>query len=363
MRILYDGTIFNSQPYGGINRYFCNVIGALPKDWTPLLTTCESYKDNQPEHPNLEVHPCRWQFRPRRISNWLRYNYFKSIYNAKKFDLVHPTYYSLLSAEDLSHCPSPMVLTVWDMIHEHFPEQLDITGQQAALKEKAIHAAQAIICISQNTKKDLLERFTIAEEKVSVVYLASELDIKSSYGLETLPHQPYFLYVGTRYGYKNFEILLQAMAKLNKRHPEVQLCLVGSPLTGDEQALSKALNIEAQVVSLGYANDSFLAKLYRCSVAFIYPSLYEGFGIPPLEAMKCGTVVIASNASSIPEVVGHAGLMFAPHSSDDLLEKMFYVLENPGEREALIQKGFCQADKFSWQKAAQETMAVYQKVA
>jgi glycosyltransferase involved in cell wall biosynthesis len=363
MRILYDGTIFNSQPYGGINRYFCNVIAALPKDWTPLLTTCESYKDNQPEHPNLELHPCRWRFQPRRLSNWLRYKYFKSVYSSRKFDLIHPTYYSLLSAEDLSYCPSPMVLTVWDMIHEHYPDQLDVTGEQAALKRKAIQSAQAIICISQNTKKDLLERFTIAEDKISVVYLASELDIKSSYGVETVPSQPYFLYVGSRYGYKNFKILLQAMVNLSKQLPEIQLCVVGSPWTHEEKGTIQALNLESQIHHLGYAGDSLLAKLYRCSLAFIYPSLYEGFGIPPLEAMKCGTPVIASNTSSIPEVVGNGGLMFDPHSSDELLEKMIYLLENPRERELLIQKGFHQADQFSWQRAAKETMAVYQKVA
>jgi glycosyltransferase involved in cell wall biosynthesis len=363
MRILYDGIIFNSQPYGGINRYFYNIIAGLPKDWTPLLTTCESYKNNQPEHPNLELHPCRWHFQPRRLSNWLRYNYFKSVYNSRKFDLVHPTYYSLLSAEDLSHCPSPMVLTVWDMIHERYPEQLDVTGEQAALKRKAIQSAQAIICISQNTKKDLLERYTIPENKISVIYLASELDLKSSYGAEAVPSHPYFLYVGSRCGYKNFEILLHAMVKLSKLLPEVQLCLVGPPWASEEKEALQALNLESQICHLGYADDSRLAKLYRCSIAFIYPSLYEGFGIPPLEAMKCGTPVIASHASSIPEVVGEAGLMFNPHSSDELLEKMIYLLHNPIKREDLVQKGFCQANKFSWQRAAKETITVYQEVA
>jgi glycosyltransferase involved in cell wall biosynthesis len=363
LRILYDGTIFNSQPVGGINRYFCNMITALPMDWTPLFTTNGTYIANQPNHPNLKVYSCSWKFRPRRVSNWLRKQYFKAVYNSGNFDLAHPTYYSLLSTEDLSFCPPPIVLTVHDMIHELFPEQLDVNREQAALKSKAISAAQAIICVSQNTKKDLLEYFAIPEEKISVVYHGSSLDFKDSWGNQAVPEQPYFLYIGGRSGYKNCKTLLQSMAKLAIDYPEVQLCLVGSPLTSNEQALLRELNLEKKTIHLGYADDSYLAKLYRCSAAFIYPSLYEGFGIPLLEAMKCGTAVIASNASSIPEVAGDAGLMFDPHSSNELLERMIHILDNPLKREALIQKGFCQAEKFSWQKAAEETMEVYRKVA
>jgi glycosyltransferase involved in cell wall biosynthesis len=363
MRVLYDGTIFNSQPYGGINRYFCNLISELPKDWTPLLTTCETYKERQPEHPNLKVNSCQLGFRPRRISNWLRYNYFKLIYNSRNFDLVHPTYYSLLNADDLSHCPSPMVLTVWDMIHELFPAQIDPNGYEAAMKRKAILSAQAIICISENTKCDLLKFFDIPEENVHVTYLASDLDIQKSWGTETVPNQPYFLYVGRRHEYKNLKVVLKAMSKLITLHPDVQLCLVGLPLEAKELSYFDELKITSNVKYYGLSNDNQLAKLYRCSIAFIYPSLYEGFGIPPLEAMGCGTAVIASNASSIPEVVGNGGLLFNPYSEDELLDQMLFLLENPLKRESLIQKGIARNSQFQWGKTVEQTLEVYKKFA
>lgn len=363
MRILYDGTIFNSQPYGGINRYFCNLISELPTNWMPLLTTCETYQECQPEHPNLKVNSCRWRFKPRRISNWLRYNYFKFIYNSKNFDLVHPTYYNLLNADDLSHCPSPIVLTVWDMIHELFPAQIDPTGYEAGMKRQAILSAQAVICISENTKHDLLKFFDIPEEKIYVTYLASDLDIEKSWGSELIPSQPYFLYVGRRHEYKNLKVVLKAMSKLITLYPEVQLCIVGMPLEAREVRYFDELKISSHIKYYGLSNDNQLAKLYRCSVAFIYPSLYEGFGIPPLEAMGCGTAVVAANSSSIPEVVGDGGLLFDPYSEDELLDQMRYLLENPLQREALIQKGTVRNSQFQWKKTVEQTIEIYKRFA
>jgi glycosyltransferase involved in cell wall biosynthesis len=111
-----------------------------------------------------------------------------------------------------------------------------------------------------------------------------------------------------------------------------------------------------------YASDAHLAKLYRCSIAFVYPSLYEGFGIPTLEAMSCGTPVVASNCASIPEVVGDAGLMFNPKSVSDLTDIMLFLLDNPTERDRLISKGHQRAKTFSWDKTVAQTLEVYQSV-
>lgn len=361
MRILYDGIIFNSQRVGGINRYFCNVISGLPKSWTPLFTTSGTYTDNQPKHSNLEIYSCGWQFQPRRVSNWLRKSYFKAIYSYGKFDFVHPTYYSLLSAEELTLCPSPIVLTVHDMIHELFPSQIDPMGREAAIKRNAILSAQEIICVSENTKRDLLKFFDISEDKIHVIYLASELDIHKSWGSELVPSHPYFLYVGRRHEYKNLNIVLRAMAKLITIRPEVQLCLVGPPLEVRELSYFDELRITSNIKYYGTSDDNQLAKLYRCSIAFIYPSLYEGFGIPPLEAMACGTAVIASNVSSIPEVVGDGGLLFDPYSEDELLDQMLFLLDNPLQREALLRKGAARVKQFHWEKTVKQTVEVYEK--
>jgi len=122
------------------------------------------------------------------------------------------------------------------------------------------------------------------------------------------------------------------------------------------------LSLGKSIEHYGYASDCHLAKLYRCSVAFVYPSLYEGFGIPPLEAMSCGTAVVASNTSSIPEVVGDAGILFDPTSTSDLVDILLNLLENSSKRECLISKGLVRASMFSWDQTIAQTLEVYRSI-
>ncbi|MBF2064480.1 MAG: glycosyltransferase family 4 protein [Calothrix sp. C42_A2020_038] len=359
MHILYDGQIYLMQVAGGINRYFANLINRLSENDFPAVTICETRNVNFPSHPNLKTfYFQRRGFRPRRVSFWLEKIYFRAISKYKKFDLVHPTYYSLLTGNSLDSYRIPTVITVHDMIHEKFyPDAIDVED-----KRKAIMAADAIICVSQNTKTDLLERYSLPEEKITVTYLASELDASMSYGAETVPTHPYFLYIGNRMSYKNFDGLLLAFAKVAENNRDVKLCVVGSPFNPDEQQLISELKLDARIEFYGYVSDQHLAKLYRCSVAFVYPSLYEGFGIPPLEAINCGTVVVAANTSSIPEVVGNGGLLFNPDINHELSDMLLFLLDNPSERERIIARGYKQAQNFSWDKTAAQTFEVYRNV-
>jgi glycosyltransferase involved in cell wall biosynthesis len=362
MRILYDGQIYAQQTAGGINRYFANIIRKLPHDFSPTLTTAAFRSTNFPSHPNLKTffYP-RHGFKPGRVSFWLE-KYFFRVVNSFDYDIIHPTYYWLLARHDMSQCRDPVVITVHDMIHEIFSDQIDPDHQQAIEKKKAILSAQSIICVSENTKHDLLERYQIPDENITVIYHASEIDITMSFGNEVVPSRPYYLYVGGRYSYKNFDHLLLVLAKVVSKVPELILCVVGAPFNQAEQKLITELKLSDHIQHYSYPSDQHLAKLYRCSVAFVYPSLYEGFGIPLLEAMSCGTVSIASDTSSIPEVVGEAGLYFDPHNVNDLVDLMLFVLENSAERECLIQKGFDRAKCFSWDKTASQTIEVYQKL-
>jgi glycosyltransferase involved in cell wall biosynthesis len=364
MKILYDGQIYSWQAAGGINRYFANLINRLPQDFYPSLTNCVPRHVNFPAHSNLNVYFYqRFNFRPGRISLQVEKYYFRVISTWNEFDLVHPTYYETLTGQSFQEFRRPVVLTVHDMIHELFSDQMDPKGTNAAIKKKAITSAQAIICISENTKHDLLRYLPISEDRITIIPHASEIDISLSYGDEPVPEIPYFLYVGSRGSYKNFDRLLKSFANVVTTTPDLRLCIVGPPLTDREVLLINDLKLSSHLQHFGFSSDRHLAKLYRCSLAFVYPSLYEGFGIPPLEAMSCGTPAIVANTSSLPEVVADAGLLFNPHSTDELVDCLRFILDNPSERDRLVLKGAERAKQFSWDKTVGKTLDVYRTVA
>jgi glycosyltransferase involved in cell wall biosynthesis len=359
MRILYDGQIYASQRAGGVNRYFANLIGRLPVGYHPYLTTVAGSDLHFPYHPNLKIYRYR-RFAPAALSYRLEKYFFDLVEAGLKFDLVHPTYYTLLTRREMTSYRQPVVLTVWDMIHELFPE-VDPTGLHREAKRKAVAAAQAIICISENTRQDLLERYHTPEERVTVTHLASTLTASSARAGAPIPARPYFLHVGERAGYKNFHNLLSAFAKVSASQ-DVSLCVVGRPFSVQELQRIAALGVADRVDHFGYVDDGHLAKLYSHSVAFVYPSLYEGFGIPLLEAMSCGTVVVASNLSSIPEVVGNAGLLFDPEKHDEITDILSNLVRNPESREVLIARGRERARHFTWERTVSQTIDVYQSV-
>lgn len=361
MRVLYDGHIYLMQAAGGVNRYFANLIGRLPADVTPYLTLCGSSSVNFPVNPRLKVYNYR-RFRPASVSYRLEKLFFAYANQAHHYDLAHPTYYTLLSRSEFSQYRCPVVVTVWDMIHELFPSELDPSGRHAEEKRRAIMAAQAVICISENTKNDLLERYPVSPDRVRVTHLASAIDASLADGPEPVPERRYFLYVGLRYGYKNFNGLLAAFARSLLTHPEIALCIVGAPFSDTESKLIAELGLTAAVEHYGQVSDAHLAKLYRQSVAFVYPSFYEGFGIPLLEAMACGTPVVASNRSSIPEVVGEAGLLFDPEKTDELTDILNTLVDDSSERERLIARGLEQVKSFSWDKTVSQTLEIYREV-
>jgi glycosyltransferase involved in cell wall biosynthesis len=325
MRILYDGQIYRVQASGGINRYFANIISGLPETMEPHLTTCCIREVNYPSHPRLQTHAFNL-FYPKRVSYRVANHYFRNVLARNHFDVIHPTYYSLLTRQSMHKLRSPVVLTVWDMINEIFPDQLDPTGHMAQEKREAIEAAQAVLCISQHTKQDLIRFHPSIEDRITVTHLAADIDVTLSFGEEAVPQQQYFLYVGSRMTYKNFDRLLHAFAHVASVQKEAMLCVVGTPWDAREEKLLEELSLAGKVHHAGLVSDTHLAKLYRCSTAFVYPSLYEGFGIPPLEAMACHTPVVAANASSIPEVVGEAGVLFDPTSVQELTDILLSLL-------------------------------------
>jgi glycosyltransferase involved in cell wall biosynthesis len=361
MRILYDGLIYATQTAGGINRYFANLVSRLPSDSSAVLTTPRVGSVNFPAHRNLDVHVPR-VVRPRQLGLATRPLQLRGAERHFGHDLVHPTYYMLQTLRPIRRVRKPVVVTAYDLTHEFFPDELGRRGLIARLMRTAVRDADVVLCISENTRRDLVERYPVDESKLRVVPLATDLGPHLVSDAVEVPQQPYVLYVGSRARYKDFDLALQAVAALDAAHADLRLVVVGAPLTSAEHARIAELGIAGRVVEAGTTDDVRLATLYARSRALVYPSRYEGFGIPPLEAMACGTVAIASNVSSIPEVVGDAALLHEPGALDELVEHVRTVLEDDATRDDLIARGRERAATFSWDRTASETFAAYREV-
>ncbi|MCL4458725.1 MAG: glycosyltransferase family 4 protein [Chloroflexi bacterium] len=229
--------------------------------------------------------------------------------------------------------------------------------------------ATSVIVDSEVTKEDLIKWYRIEPQKISVVYLAPAEafrpvtdvtlleNIKSRYGIRG----DYLLYVGTLQPRKNVAGLLEAFAILKREmRLEHTLVIAGKPGWSAETVWQKVkdLDLEARVCFTGYVADDDLPSLFSAATLFVLPSLYEGFGLPAVEAMACGTPVVASNASSLPEVIGEAGILIDPHDPLALAEAMARVVNDAALRAELKQHGLERAKFFSWQRCAEETLQV-----
>lgn len=278
-------------------------------------------------------------------------------------NILHETYFSMDG-----YCPvgAKTVLTVYDMIHEKYADSFEGSIGTSNPKRIAAQRADHVICISESTRQDLVNICQIPMDKTSVIYLGVD-DIFSPIpqDIDTQVHLPinYLLYVGKRDGYKNFAGFLEAFTASSYLKENYSIvCFGGGALEPLELALADKLGLKPDQLVQHFGSDELLASIYRRSQGLIYPSLYEGFGLPPLEAMATGCPVICSNTSSLPEVVGAAGEYFDPLSQESMMEAMERVLSSPELREGLIAKGYLQASKFSWEKCAKETMREYQKL-
>ncbi|MFA9289349.1 MAG: glycosyltransferase family 4 protein [Weeksellaceae bacterium] len=266
-------------------------------------------------------------------------------------------------------CPAPFVVTIHDLSYIYFPQEFlkkDLYKLTHWSKE-AVEHAKHVIAVSKTTKKDILKHYVVTESNVSVVYngyqKAKELTTKSSV-LHTysLVKQKYILYVGTVQPRKNIQTLLKAYAKWHTTHPDYKLVIVGKKgwLYEDIYAEALALDVNDAIIFTGYESDENLQTLYQHAFCFVLPSLYEGFGIPVLEAMAHGCPVIASHASSLPEIGGEACLYFDPKDAGDLIEKFDQLEGNTSLRQDLIKKGKKRLELFSWEDSAKQTLEILQ---
>lgn len=215
-----------------------------------------------------------------------------------------------------------------------------------------------IIAVSESTKNDLINLYQIKPEKIKVIYSGigkqfQPAKVKNQYGLP----EKFILYFGTIEPRKNLIGLIKAFQMIKKKNPDLKLVLAGSKGWLYEDIFKTAKG-DKDIIFTGFIKEEDKPALYNLASVFVYPSFFEGFGFPPLEAMACGTPTIVSNNSSLPEVVGEAALMVDSYNLDELAWLMNEVLNDLKLREELKQRGLAQAKRFSWERTARETMKV-----
>lgn len=362
MKILYDHQIFTYQAYGGISRYFYNLSVELSKLQDLRVSICSPVYINEYLKVKppifLQGKPVTYIPKTAKIRNLICN--FLGEGHVKNFnpDILHETYYSRSNSPDFL---GPRVITIYDMIHELYPCLFSAKDKSSLLKKESINRADAVICISENTKRDLLKIFHVSEKKVNVVPLGFQ-QLEEARGSDRLLEGDYVLFVGNRAGYKNFSGLLKAfsLSPFLTKNLKI-LCFGGGALTVQEKNLITQLGLIGSVI-VASGDDSELARAYLDASAFVYPSLYEGFGIPPLEAMSLDCPVICSRSSSIPEVVGDAGEYFDPEKPEEIANAIERVICSSEHREKLVMNGRSQHSLFSWEKCAKDTLEIYKKL-
>ena len=263
---------------------------------------------------------------------------------------------------------NPYIVTVHDMIRFSLGFAKETITEKILLKLdiRGIKRASHIIAVSKHTQNDLIQYLKIPDGRISVIYNGIDHSIFKPYTVKLLD-KPYILCVGSERPRKNLSRLFEAFAKFKGEFPELKLVKVG--ISGRSKKYRRetmrkldSLGLTRDVIFIEYITELDLAYYYSSAALLAFPSLYEGFGLPPLEAMACGCPVVTSNTSSLPEVVGEAGIMVNPYDTDSLAQAMKRVLTDNKLRDEMVRKGLEQSKRFTWEKAAKRTLEVYEKV-
>lgn len=360
MKVLYDHQMFSLQKYGGITKYFCELIKNYPEGHSYYLSLL--FSDNQ--HLKDDSAFFRKFYLPvpsreSRLKHIVRDNsysinnqYSRYCLKHKDYDLFHPTYFDPYF---LGLTKKPYVITVHDLIAFKF-EEVYRKDYQMSRMTTLVNKAARVISVSENTKNDIVTILKIDPEKIDVVHHGFNRAAPSE---SRNAHGRYLLYVGTRKAYKNFSRLAHSFSRLIEKDDDLRLICVGAPFSAEELAELKKLKIENRTIAMGVSENQ-LNNLYSNALAFVYPTLYEGFGMPVLEAFANDCPVCLSNTSSLPEVAGSGGVYFDPTDIDSItssISKVIYDTRYAGE---MIREGNKRLNQFSWVKCADQTIKTYQ---
>ena len=366
MKILFDHQTFTRQEFGGISRYFYELLnqGMMDKENQvnlSLLFSNNAYLTENEQIRYQRFFPGKFFKGKVRLQLYINELYSSKLIRKQNFDILHPTYYDTYFLKHIKN--KPFTITYLDMIHEKFVGQFPELGFDRTLMENKrmlIHEADRVIAISQATKDDMVDHYGVNADKVEVIHLGSSFDVAQIDPVRMI-NKPYILYVGSRDYYKNFQFCLESISPILRKYDISLVCGGGGQFSTLEVEFIEKLQLKELVQNFAI-NDIILGNLYRYSEAFIFPSLYEGFGIPVLEAFSCGAPCLLSNGGSLPEVGGDAAIYFDPADSDSIKTAVELILGNHNLKQELIKKGEERLLEFSWRKTYDKTLKFYRSI-
>jgi len=363
VRVIFDHLIFVEQKQGGITRYLARLVehlpefAVVPKIVAPLYVSVR-LQDLAPakvwgrfiRSPSINK---------KRVAKVLGRLLTAPLARRFRADILHESYHSPVRTAPKD---TKVVITVYDMTHEVFPDLFVPKGRVIQWKTASINRADWIICISENTRQDVLRYHPHVADRASVVHLGFDPPPPLPAVSERPHERPYLLYVGMRRDYKNFTGLVDAFSASERLRRDFDVVCIGDGAfqPGERDRLTKA-GVAGKFLQFE-ADDLALQRWYHHAHLFVYPSLYEGFGIPPLEAMAAGCPVVAMKVSSVPEVCGDAAEYALPGEPESLRTALENVAYSPERAETLRALGWERLKLFSWERCAQETSEVYRKL-
>lgn len=363
MRILYDDQIFSFMEFGGISKYFCELMDYYHSNNIPFDLGLK-YSNNQHLKSLTFIKQkalCKNIKFPRKglMIHFLNHPTMIKKLLKNEYDIFHPTYFNPYFLK--YNGKKPFVLTVYDMIPEIFGDESYLGKLLIKNKKTLIYEADKVIAISENTKKDILKFHSLDEDKIEVIHIGiKKREVPISIDIN-IPEK-FLLFIGNREGYKNFPFLIHSIAPILKERAGLFLVCAGSSHFSEaEIELFSRLKISDKI--LHYPADSAILPIfYKKALCFIFPSKYEGFGIPIIEAFSEGCPVILSNTSSFPEIAGSAGLYFNPDDQTSLKECVCGVLDDDKLSIKLKLDGLQKAKEFTSEIMAKKTLNIYYSI-
>jgi glycosyltransferase involved in cell wall biosynthesis len=368
MEVVIDGVVYQLQSRGGISRIFSEVLPRMCDiDETLRITlfTQGWLKGVLPQHQHI-IHrsipsvrkylrpSCVWQFVLPGIERFIH----KLWIGTGKRKIWYSTFYTVPTRWD-----GRLITSVYDMIHERYCDFYNGANSDKfrERKRRSITRADKVICISETTRQDVHHFYGLDLDSIYVVHLACSEIFRKLESPKLVPNklgnQPFLLYIGGRSHYKNFNLLVEAFSIWPHRKDVTLVLVGGKPWSDDEESRLLKLGIRDSVQVLTNVDDQTLCQLYNQAIAFVYPSLYEGFGIPVMEAMACGCPVIASNIPSTVEVAGDCPIYFDPVKVDSLVNALDILLSD-GRKHKRIEAGINRVAMYSWDKTAAEMLKI-----